>query len=46
MNNAVAQLSVNRLTIVPFTAHPVLQKANSAELQNLASIGSCSSSVL
>jgi hypothetical protein len=32
MNNAVAQLAINRLTIVPFTVHPVLQNANTAPL--------------
>jgi hypothetical protein len=27
MHNTVAQLTVNRLTIIPFTIHPVLQTA-------------------
>ena len=34
MNNAVAQLAVNWLTIVPFTVHPLPQPATATELRN------------
>ena len=32
MNYPVSQLAINRLTIVPFTAHPALQNANTTPL--------------
>jgi len=46
MNNTVAQLAINRLTVIPFTIHPVLQESTATELRNLASIVSCPSYVL
>lgn len=45
MNNPVAQLAVNWLTIVPFTVHSALQQPTAAEFPRIQ-IVCCSSCVI